>query len=251
MRSDFMSKDAAHPEIVTLTSENNDVLKNVCKPANIEDLDQIKKLYEVYSEVQGLGLAAPQVGLNKRIFIADLQEHGQVIFFNPTLTIYGEAKSPSTEGCFSIPGVARTIDRFNHVSIDADKICNPVYDSESEELTLMDITQLAKSGGPFKIECTGLDAAIVQHEYDHLNGILMTDHPEVKTLQQKVQEKSIARQRKIAANRAKRKAQKKNPAQKINKKRQAKLDKEWKRSMKQQRLRAEIQEYYRSSLEGL
>jgi peptide deformylase len=101
----------------------------------------------------GLGLAAPQVGHNIRLFVANPDEEGgvpPVICFNPVLS----EESGSTEmeeGCLSLPGIRANIKR-------------------AERLVL---TGVDEKGPPIRRECEGLEARIYQHEIDHLDGVLI------------------------------------------------------------------------------
>lgn len=103
----------------------------------------------------GLGLAAPQSGENVRLFILspeDLDLSGHSVFINPEIETSGHALKDE-EGCLSIPGIFELIKRPSHVSI----------------------TALDQTGISFSLELDDYTARAVQHEYDHLEGILFTD----------------------------------------------------------------------------
>jgi len=136
-----------------------------------DDLRQlVQDMYETMDEAPGVGLAAPQVGVNLRVFVYDWDaEDGTAqrgVVINPVLSISevpsGEADwETESEGCLSVPG-----ERF------------PLRRAESAILTGVDLEQ-----NPVHIEATGWFARIFQHEFDHLEGILYVDRlePEYKT----------------------------------------------------------------------
>ena len=117
-----------------------------------------------------LGLAAPQIDIFERAFIANLSI-GCVIFLNPEIIWMSPDLIPSIESCLSLPGITKCVSRANHIKVKADKI---IGGSNTDEL----------------ISFKGLDACIVQHETDHLNGILITDLQSAKTREQKIFEKA-------------------------------------------------------------
>jgi len=119
---------------------------------------EIKKLTEdmietmLKSEPEGVGLAAPQIGVSKRIFIART-EQGPRVFVNPKI-LKKTGREPMEEGCLSLPGVWLKVKRAKEVELEA-----------------LDI-----NGKIIKIKTAGLLARILQHEIDHLNGVLIIDH---------------------------------------------------------------------------
>ena len=106
------------------------------------------------TKYKGLGLSANQIGLKKRCFVAGV-EGNYVVYFNPVI-IYTEGTKETLygEGCLSLPGIYLQIRR-------------PV----SCVCSYMDY-----QGNGHEIEFTGLTARIIQHETDHLNGVMITDH---------------------------------------------------------------------------
>lgn len=122
-----------------------------------EDLKEtIKKMAELMYKVKGLGLAANQVGIPKRFFIMDIkQKEGTPeleVYINPEI-LNAEGYTEYEEGCLSIPGYYAKIERYAKLYIRA-------YDLDGE---------------PFEKELTGLQAIAFQHEYDHIEGILIVD----------------------------------------------------------------------------
>lgn len=152
-----------------------------------KEYDQIIKDIIFCFPPDALGLAAPQVGSLKRMFLANLS-FGKFVFINPEITYRSPDKSPSIEACLSLPGIFRCVKR--HMTIEVKSPLVLEFDgSRCEEIK------------DFKIKCKGMDAFIVQHENDHLDGILITDLSQVKTKEEASQERQIARHRKIKTKR--------------------------------------------------
>lgn len=117
-----------------------------------EILNLIKDMAETMYTASGVGLAAPQVGVSKRIIITDGEEEGLIVLINPTI-IESEGEVIKEEGCLSVPDIYSQVKRSSKVTIKA----------------------LNESGEPIKITKEGLIARALQHEIDHLNGILFID----------------------------------------------------------------------------
>jgi peptide deformylase len=121
----------------------------------------IEDMYQTMDEAPGVGLAAPQVGVALRVFVYDYPDDEgnprRGVAVNPELFISPtEVREPTEaddEGCLSFPG-----ERF------------PLVRAEKAILRAQDAT-----GKPFQIECEGWFARIMQHEFDHLNGLLYVD----------------------------------------------------------------------------
>lgn len=139
------------------------VLRKVAKkmdPAELADpLTQqlIDDMFLTMYNAPGIGLAAPQIGIGKRLVVIDLQDgdldHGPLVLVNPKFTVT-EGEFESTEGCLSVPGMIGELDRYERVAVSA----------------------LDRHGN--KIVCEGessLFARCLQHEIDHLNGVLYID----------------------------------------------------------------------------
>ena len=140
------------------------VLHTVATPVTAFDeslASLIADMYETMDEAPGVGLAAPQVGVGLRVFVYDYPENDGTprrgVAVNPELFISPtEVRVPSAaddEGCLSFPG-----ERF------------PLVRAEKAILRAQD-----EHGVPFEIECDGWFARIMQHEFDHLNGLLYVD----------------------------------------------------------------------------
>ncbi len=139
------------------------ILKKIAKPVNKID-EKLKKILmqmlDLMYESNGIGLAAPQVGISKRFFVMDNPEENKLPYFfiNPVIIKKSKDISEFAEGCLSVP-----IQRIT------------IYRPESIELEYLDIN------GKKQIESfNGLNATCIQHEIDHLNGIIITDYIESK-----------------------------------------------------------------------
>ncbi len=141
-------------EIVKVGDE---VLRKVSREVTVID-DRIRVLLDdmadtMYFENRGVGLAAPQVGVLKRIFVVDIGDGtGIHEFINPAISDM-KGSVMSTEGCLSVPGKSGEVER-------------------PEELT---IRALDRNGNPFELHATGFMAICICHENDHLDGILFID----------------------------------------------------------------------------
>jgi len=118
----------------------------------------IDDMAETMYAAPGVGLAAPQISVSKRLFIVDVATHDDEpsdlrVFINPEI-IALEGDMTFNEGCLSFPGIREDIDRAERVTVRA----------------------LDKDGKPFELEADGLLGIAIQHENDHLDGKLMIDH---------------------------------------------------------------------------
>lgn len=111
----------------------------------------IEDMLETMYEYDGVGLAAPQVGILKRIVVIDIGE-GPLVFVNPVITMT-DGEQCGSEGCLSVPGNAGMVTRPNYVKVEA-------YDENMEK---------------FELEGTELLARAICHECDHLDGKLYVD----------------------------------------------------------------------------
>ena len=122
-----------------------DFINPIADPKEIE-----KKLIEVMDKFGGLGLSANQVGLDARVFIMKTADKGTVAFFNPEFTKVSQETDLMKEGCLSFPDIYLMIKRSKQVEM-------KYYDSDGVQHVIM---------------LEGLGARCVQHEVDHLNGII-------------------------------------------------------------------------------
>ncbi len=128
---------------------------------NDELSDFIDIMIESMKASKGIGLAAPQIGDNRRIFVCSIDDKESLVFINPEIIETSMEISVYEEGCLSLPGIYADIERPEKVKVQA----------------------WNRKGRPFKMEAEGLMATCVQHELDHLNGVLFVDYlPEKKKL---------------------------------------------------------------------
>ena len=114
----------------------------------------IEEMKETMNDAKGVGLAANQVGIAKKFFIAKLAPDDETrAFFNPSIVPLSDETEKIEEGCLSIPGIWVEVPRYLKV-----------------RLTARDI-----EGNPVAVDLEGFPARIVQHEIDHLNGVLIID----------------------------------------------------------------------------
>lgn len=116
---------------------------------------QVEDMRETLYAEDGIGLAATQVGINARLMLVDLSRDSSAlqVLINPVIT-HKEGKIPSEEGCLSFPGIRIEIERAEKITLEATDL----------------------EGKPVRIEADGLLARCLQHEVDHLDGIVFTDH---------------------------------------------------------------------------
>ncbi len=137
------------------------VLRETAEPVGQIDqkiLDLLDQMQESMYEDEGVGLAAPQVGVSKRIIVVDGGE-GLVNLINPEIISSNDETEGVEEGCLSLPGIRVTVSRPTEVTV----------------------TGMNEKGEPVRYEASDLMARIFQHEIDHLNGTLIIDH--LSTLQ--------------------------------------------------------------------
>ncbi|WP_294371052.1 peptide deformylase [uncultured Clostridium sp.] len=132
----------------------DDILRKKCR--EVEEIDKrtlvlIKDMFDTMYDADGVGLAGPQVGVLKRLFVIDIGE-GPLVFVNPEI-LETSGKQIDEEGCLSLPGEMEEVMRPNYVRARA----------------------LNEKGEEFEIEAEGLLARAILHEYDHLNGTLFID----------------------------------------------------------------------------
>jgi len=112
----------------------------------------IDDMFETMDAARGVGLAANQVGLAQRIAVIDAEGH-RFVMVNPVI-VEAEGRATAEEGCLSIPEIYGDVTRAERVVLEA----------------------LDRDGQPFRLEAEGLAARAIQHEIDHLDGILFVDH---------------------------------------------------------------------------
>ena len=135
--------------------DGDDILRKKCKEVkemNERTLTLIEDMFETMYETGGVGLAAPQVGILKRIVVIDVEDDNQYVLINPEI-IEKDGEQTGDEGCLSLPGKVATVTRPNHV------VCRCLNENMEE----------------IEIEGEGLLARAICHEVDHLDGILYKD----------------------------------------------------------------------------
>ena len=133
-------------------------LRNRAEPVAEVD-DEIRRLvddmFETMYAAPGIGLAATQVNVAKRLLVIDISEEGNEprVFINPEI-LETSGTEQMQEGCLSVPGIYETVQRADRVRVRA----------------------LDRDGQPFELEAEGLLAVCIQHEIDHLDGKLFVDY---------------------------------------------------------------------------
>jgi peptide deformylase len=131
-----------------------------CPPVEQFD-DDLRELAESMAETMyaapGIGLAAPQVGVETRLAVVDVtsgEEPGHLlVLVNPEI-VESSGAEIDVEGCLSIPGISDKVQRSFRITVEAQDL----------------------EGNPHRLEAEGLEARAIQHEIDHLDGVLFTDH---------------------------------------------------------------------------
>lgn len=136
-----------------------DVIRQKCAPVEPSEInDEMRSLFaemfETMDEADGVGLAAPQVGISKRFFVLTADDGVRRVFVNPQIVATSNELCDYEEGCLSLPGFNESIRRPAKVTCSA----------------------LNEFGKPFTVEADGLLARIIQHENDHLDGVVFIDH---------------------------------------------------------------------------
>jgi peptide deformylase len=122
-----------------------------------QDTEQlIADMFETMYEAPGIGLAATQVNVHKRIVTIDISEEKDqpLVLVNPTFEVLDIDTDKMQEGCLSVPGFYEDIERAKHIKVSC----------------------LDRTGEAIEFEATGLLAVCIQHELDHLNGKLFVDY---------------------------------------------------------------------------
>lgn len=156
-------------------------LREVAKPVERVD-DEIRQLVDDMAETMyaapGVGLAATQIGVDKRVFVIDIagdDEPSELrVFINPEI-YEKDGVQVWNEGCLSFPGVSEEIRRAEHVRVRA----------------------LDRKGNEFDLEADGLLAVAIQHENDHLDGILMID--KLSAIKKRMMGRKLAKRQKAEA----------------------------------------------------
>ena len=131
------------------------------KAAAVEDFDDdlvqlAERMLRLMQDANGIGLAATQVGILRRLFVCRLGEEDDEqlqAFANPVVSVTGEKRETDDEGCLSLQGVLVPVERATKLTLEAQDL----------------------AGKPVRFELEDLDARVVQHELDHLDGVLILE----------------------------------------------------------------------------
>jgi len=131
----------------------------VTKAKAISDIDEeiatlARDMVEAVQYHEGIGLAGPQVNVLKRIFVVYMRDDKPRVFINPEILATSMEENVIEEGCLSIPAVWADVKRPAAVTV-------PAFNEK---------------GRPFTLDAEGMLARVIQHENDHLNGVLFIDH---------------------------------------------------------------------------
>ena len=117
----------------------------------------VEDMFETMYDAEGIGLAAQQVGFTERLLILDVRPHDPskqpLVFINPEI-LWAEGEFVGEEGCLSLPGIAGDVKRPAQVRVRA----------------------LDRDGQEFEMDLDGIGAKALQHEIDHLDGVLVLEH---------------------------------------------------------------------------
>jgi len=147
-------RDAA---LARIRSFGDPVLRTKARPIERFDdalREEVERMSLLMDDALGVGLAATQVGVVHRLLVYRVMQQGPLAaLINPEVEWSSRDTEPMEEGCLSLPGVLVEVDRPLHVRVRA----------------------LNEYGEPITIEATGLEARVIQHEIDHLDGVLILD----------------------------------------------------------------------------
>jgi len=147
-------------EVLTLEnkadSEKDHYLRQ--KAAPVKDINDeirqiVQNMLETMRDGKGVGLAGPQVGFLKRLFVTHAEGDEPRVFINPSIIWTSQEQVNCEEGCLSLPGMYAEVKRPGKIKVQA----------------------WNEKGRAFTLEAAGLLARVIQHEYDHLEGILFID----------------------------------------------------------------------------
>ncbi|MBN1561313.1 peptide deformylase [candidate division KSB1 bacterium] len=136
-------------------------LRKVAAPYTQDEVDEkfIDDMLDTMYTEDGVGLAAPQVNVSKRLIVCSDREN-EFVIFNPKIIAHSESVKADLEGCLSLPGLHANVERYDKVIV----------------------TGVDASWQNIEVTATGLLAVVFQHEIDHLNGTLYIDRADLTTL---------------------------------------------------------------------
>lgn len=153
-------------DIVTLGNDKLQTTSELITDINDELIFLIEKMFVSMYQNNGIGLAAIQVGIPKRLFIADVPGSKKVAMINPVIKEQNSDLQTYEEGCLSIPGILADVQRPSKIVVE--------YTDEK--------------GKTKHLKAKGLLATCIQHEIDHLDGVLFVDRIDPELRLQKIQE---------------------------------------------------------------
>ena len=132
-------------------------LRSVARPIDRFDrslVDEVRRMGRLMHDAYGIGLAATQLGVMHRVLVYRTELEGAIAaLVNPQLEWASKEKETAEEGCLSLPGVVVDVERPIHIRVRAQD----------------------ERGEPILVEASGLEARVIQHEMDHLDGVLILD----------------------------------------------------------------------------
>jgi peptide deformylase len=132
-------------------------LRSRARPVEVFDAaleDEVRRMGKLMDDALGIGLAATQLGVMHRVLVYRVAPDAPLgVLVNPKLEWAGDDLETLEEGCLSLPGVGVEVERPIHVRVVA----------------------VDEHGGPLTVEASGLEARVIQHEIDHLDGVLILD----------------------------------------------------------------------------
>lgn len=146
---------------LTILTEPNPLLRREGRDLSLVELNSpsiqtlIKDMVKTMYEADGVGLAASQIGENINLTVIAVK-NGELVLVNPKILKYGLIKEKGEEGCLSVPGVWGMVKRSKHIKVNA----------------------LGLDGEQYSFKANGFFSRVIQHEVDHLNGILFIDKAE-------------------------------------------------------------------------
>ncbi len=149
--------------ILPILTTPNPILKKVAKDVTTIDdaiCEQVDNMLDTMYHDNGIGLAAPQIGISNRVIVVDIEqteEHGTknpIFLINPNIVWQSGEMNIYEEGCLSVPNITASIERPKEIKLE----------------------YLDRNGKEQFLEANGLLATCIQHEIDHLNGILFIDY---------------------------------------------------------------------------
>lgn len=174
-----------------------EVLRQKSVPIKDEEINDdlralAEEMFETMDAANGVGLACPQIGKNIRMFVAMADDDVRRVFINPQIIATSDDSVPYEEGCLSVPQVYENIMRPSKVTVQAQD----------------------QNGKRFTIEADGLLARIIQHENDHLDGVIFIDRGD-EEFAKKTAEQFAKRAERAAQKAAEKEAKAKRIAAKI------------------------------------